>query len=190
MDKKSLQELVEAERAGRKPGATIVAEDDTHYKINDHPYELVANHNSAFNKAELADRFNSYYSKFDYLVGDWGFEQLRLRGFYANERNVPGESKIEALEDFLVEKANLGGAYFVLHNLEVRQEPQKKAKKTSESNGRRRRSRNRRPAAKQQAHVKEKVKTVTKKPDQKAAGTVKTVGKNRRRHFTIREKKD
>ncbi|WP_282802366.1 YutD family protein [Secundilactobacillus kimchicus] len=190
MDKKSLQDLIEAERTGRNPGATVVLEDETHLKINDHPYELVMDHKAAFNKAELSDRFNSYYSKFDYLVGDWGFEQLRLRGFYANDRNVPAESKIEALEDFLAEKANLGCAYFVLHNLDVRQQPQKKSRKPADGNSRRRRSRNRRSTNKSTAHVREKAEPVASKPGKQDAGTVKTVGHNRRRHFTIREKKD
>ncbi len=30
----------------------------------------------------FGQRFSRIYSKFDYIVGDWSNEQLRLRGFY------------------------------------------------------------------------------------------------------------
>lgn len=134
MDKKSLQELIDESRASRPAGGVVVSEDETHYQINDHPYELLTNYRDAFDKMELSDRFNAYFSKYDYLVGDWGFGQLRLRGFYGEERNVPAEAKITALQDYLDENCNIGCPYFVLKNQDVRVvEPKKRKPRPSNS---------------------------------------------------------
>lgn len=120
MDKKTLQTLIDDARLKREPGGVIVVVDETHYQINDHPYELVANYRDGFDRSELSDRFNTYFSRYDYLVGDWGFGQLRLRGFYADSRNVAGELKISALQDYLDEACNTGCPYFVMHNEDVK----------------------------------------------------------------------
>lgn len=120
MDKKSMQEMIDEARAKREPGGVIVAVDETHYQINEHPYELMVNYRDAFDRSELSDRFNTYFSRYDYLVGDWGFGQLRLRGFYDDKRNVAGELKIGALEDYLTEACNTGCPYFVMHNEEAK----------------------------------------------------------------------
>ncbi|WP_054655918.1 YutD family protein [Secundilactobacillus silagei] len=100
--------MIDDARASRDPGGVIVAVDETHYQINDHPYELVVNYRDGFDRVELSDRFNTYFSRYDYLVGDWGFGQLRLRGFYDDKRNVAGELKIGALQDYLDEACNTG----------------------------------------------------------------------------------
>ncbi len=30
----------------------------------------------------LGERFSEVLARYDYIVGDWGYEQLRLRGFF------------------------------------------------------------------------------------------------------------
>ena len=52
----------------------------------------------------------------DYIVGDWSNEQLRLRGFYKDDRPVTDAEKISRLEDYLLEYCSYGCAYFVLEN--------------------------------------------------------------------------
>lgn len=142
MDKKALQTLIDDAREQRTPGGVIVSVDDTHYQINEHPYELLANYRDAFDRTMLSDRFNTFYSKYDYLVGDMGFGQLRLRGFYSDERNVPAELKISALQDYLDEHCNLGCPYFVLHNQDVRATTPKRPRRQRETGRRQHESAN------------------------------------------------
>jgi uncharacterized protein YutD len=136
MDKKALQTLIDEAHEQRTPGGVIVSVDETHYQINEHPYELLTNYRDAFDRMMLSDRFNTFYSKYDYLVGDMGFGQLRLRGFYSDERNVPAELKISALQDYLDEHCNLGCPYFVLHNQDVRATTPKRPRRQRETGSR------------------------------------------------------
>ena len=65
---------------------------------------------TAFNQ-----RFSEVITKFDY-IGDWSNEQLRLRGFYKDDRTEEKSEKISRLQDYLLEYCSYGCAYFVLEN--------------------------------------------------------------------------
>ena len=45
-------------------------------------FSLVENIKDAFDVTAFNQRFSEVLTKFDYIVGDWSNEQLRLRGFY------------------------------------------------------------------------------------------------------------
>mgnify|MGYP000700684057 CR=1 FL=1 len=83
-------------------------------------FELVENQNEAFDATVFGQRFSEVLTKFDYIVGDWSNEQLRLRGFYKDDRPVTDAEKISRLEDYLLEYCSYGCAYFVLENAEPR----------------------------------------------------------------------
>ncbi len=120
MDRKDLEALVAEQREKREPSAEVVRVDETHLQINGHGYEIVANEHDGFNLEEFAQRYSTILSKYDYLVGDWGFEQLRLKGFYAEDRAGAKQNQIDAVQDYLYESCNFGCAYFILHNLDAK----------------------------------------------------------------------
>lgn len=100
----------------------IVMQNETEMLIDDRPYRLVANHKEGFKIETLKERFSDILTKYDYIVGDWGYDQLRLRGFYKTGNNKGVKSQdIRRLEDYLYEYCNFGCAYFVLENLAVKE---------------------------------------------------------------------
>ncbi|HFU3704653.1 TPA: YutD family protein [Streptococcus suis] len=78
--------------------------------------DLLEDYKNAFDQTIFGQRFSQLMLKFDYIVGDWGNEQLRLRGFYTDDKNVKSDLKISHLDDYLTEYCNFGCAYFVLAN--------------------------------------------------------------------------
>jgi uncharacterized protein YutD len=143
IDREHIQELAQEAQEKRAAMFTIVRENEQQFFINGHPYELVTNFHDAFDVHKFAERYSTVLSKYDFLVGDWGFDQLRLKGFYAaKKRNVPVSQTITALQDYLYEYCNFGCAYFVLHNLDVEIEQQDRPQK--EEHQRSHRSRRRR----------------------------------------------
>ena len=46
-------------------------------------FTLVENSKDAFDATAFTQRFSEVLNKYDYIVGDWSNEQLRLRGFYS-----------------------------------------------------------------------------------------------------------
>lgn len=171
----------------------IVMQSDTQMLIDGHPYVLVKNYRDGFRTDKLKERFSQILTKYDYIVGDWGYDQLRLRGFYesGSKKGTPSQN-IDRLMDYLYENCNLGCAYFVLHNLDVQKPtpvPKEERRKNRVSSKQRKRKRQR-----QNNVYEEKVYEVhSRKPnrnsDKRNKMKAKTVGKNSRsRHFTIRQK--
>ena len=81
-------------------------------------FELLKNEKEAFDATVFGQRFSEILTKFDYIVGDWSNEQLRLRGFYKEERDVATMDKLSRLDDYLLEYCSYGCTYFVLENKE------------------------------------------------------------------------
>ncbi|MBP1969520.1 uncharacterized protein YutD [Virgibacillus natechei] len=81
-------------------------------------YEIVEEIKEGFEEEAFKERYSDILSKYDYIVGDWGYEQLRLKGFY-NDQNIKAslDSQITALDDYLYEYCNFGCAYFVLKKM-------------------------------------------------------------------------
>lgn len=104
--------------------------DEERLKIENTEYLLCLNHKDAFQPEKLAERYNSILNKYDYIVGDWGYDQLRLAGFYRDSHSkAPFEKKISFLEDYLYEYCNFGCAYFVLEKQRDGKEKPNKSKR-------------------------------------------------------------
>lgn len=50
--------------------------------IQNDSYEIVEERMEGFNDEAFRARYSDILSKYDYIVGDWGYGQLRLKGFF------------------------------------------------------------------------------------------------------------
>jgi uncharacterized protein YutD len=92
--------------------------EDNKFKIDSLEYRLVHNYRNAFSVEKLAERYSDILARYDYVVGDWGYEELRMKGFFrSNNQKVFMDQRIDALEDYLYEFCNFGCAFFVLERL-------------------------------------------------------------------------
>ncbi|MEH7237062.1 YutD family protein [Bacillus sp. JJ1562] len=83
--------------------------------INNSTYELVDELKDGFNEEAFRGRYSDILAKYDYIVGDWGYEQLRLKGFFDDKNQKASfDTKISTLSEYLYEYCNFGCAYFVL----------------------------------------------------------------------------
>lgn len=89
---------------------------DNQVKSDAYQFTLLENVKEAFDAKVFSQRFSEILLKYDYIVGDWGNDQLRLRGFYKDSDDVRRQDRISRLEDYLKEYCNYGCAYFILEN--------------------------------------------------------------------------
>lgn len=88
-------------------------------KINGNYYELIENVNNGFQEEAVIERFAEVLNKYDYIVGDWGYDQLRLKGFYDRDHaKATYDTRIDMVQDYLYEYCNFGCAYFVLKKVD------------------------------------------------------------------------
>ncbi|OLO28562.1 hypothetical protein BTR23_17660 [Alkalihalophilus pseudofirmus] len=78
-------------------------------------FEVIEDVRNAWNEEEFMGRYSDVLNKYDYIVGDWGYSQLRLRGFFEdNNKKSNYDNKISTLSEYLYEYCNFGCPYFVL----------------------------------------------------------------------------
>lgn len=87
-------------------------------------YELITNYRESFKEEDFKGRYAEILNKYDYIVGDWGYGQLRLKGFFEDKNQKASfDTKISTLADYLYEYCNFGCAYFVLRKVGKVPEP-------------------------------------------------------------------
>ncbi|MEJ8778231.1 YutD family protein [Pseudogracilibacillus sp. ICA-222130] len=88
-------------------------------ELNGKKYEVMENVREGFDEGAIAERYTDVLKKYDYIVGDWGYSQLRLKGFYDTERSkATYDSRIDMVEDYILEYCNFGCAYFILKKVD------------------------------------------------------------------------
>lgn len=82
-------------------------------------YEVIKDNKNGWNAEAFRARYSDVLDRYDYIVGDWGYNQLRLKGFYKDKGNkAVKDNHISTLQDYLNEYCNFGCAYFVLQKKE------------------------------------------------------------------------
>ena len=51
-------------------------------KIGQDYFEVIKDDQKSFDEERFAARYSEILDKYDFIVGDYGYEQLRLKGFY------------------------------------------------------------------------------------------------------------
>jgi len=96
--------------------------------INTTGYEVMEDYRNGFNEEAFRSRYSDILHKYDYIVGDWGYNQLRLRGFFDDKSpKATFDTKISTLTEYLYEYCNFGCAYFVLKKVKNNKQENKKS---------------------------------------------------------------
>ncbi|MBM7097009.1 MULTISPECIES: YutD family protein [Alteribacter] len=91
-------------------------------RIQGNEYELIENIKDGWVEEDFKARYSDVLNKYDYIVGDWGYNQLRLKGFFEDQnRKSPFESKISSLPEYLYEYCNFGCPYFVIKKVKEKE---------------------------------------------------------------------
>lgn len=83
--------------------------------INNVEYEIIKNYNDAIVEEEIKERLTEYFDDFDYVVGDWSYGKLRLKGFNeSTNKNIKNINDIKNLDEYINNYCSYGCKYFVL----------------------------------------------------------------------------
>lgn len=132
----ALEEIIDEPKAEKVKGELVTPLDDSNFLIGERQYRLVADHREGFDAEKLGERYSDVLARYDYIVGDWGYEQLRLKGFFSAEnRRAHPDQRIDSLEDYLYEYCNFGCAYFVIERIGGKKEKtaQRRRKKKNQN---------------------------------------------------------
>jgi uncharacterized protein YutD len=83
--------------------------------LNSKEYEIIENFNDGFDLTETESKLTDFFDEFDYVLGDWAYGKLRLKGFCdVNNKRCRDYNNIKNKDKYLKENCAFGCRYFVL----------------------------------------------------------------------------
>lgn len=81
-------------------------------------YEVIKEYKDGFNEKELQSKWTDYFEEYDYIVGDYAYDKLRLKGF-CNPKNVKYNSmnSKDKIEHYIINDCAYECKYFILKKI-------------------------------------------------------------------------
>lgn len=86
-------------------------------KVGNHYFELLTSYKDGFNEDDFIARYSEILDKYDFVVGDYGYDQLRLKASIMIPIKADFNKRFSTIQDYLYEYCNFGCAYFVVRRL-------------------------------------------------------------------------
>lgn len=78
-------------------------------------YELIEDNGDVFNESEVREKYTDYFYDFDYILGDYAYNKLRLKGFCdKNNKRYNKINDYNTKDDYLKKLCAYKCKYFVL----------------------------------------------------------------------------
>ena len=87
--------------------------------IDDKKYEVIKNYKDALNVEDLKDKITDYYDSFDYILGDYAYGKVRLKGFNEkSNKNYKPINDYAKVDEYLENCCAYGCKYFILKRID------------------------------------------------------------------------
>jgi len=88
------------------------------FEVGDYKYEIIENNRDAFNKEELIHLYTDYFEDYDYIIGDYAYSKLRLKGFYKKTNKKSKKiNKISKKDEYIKNNCAYNCKYFIIKKI-------------------------------------------------------------------------
>lgn len=85
---------------------------------NEIEYEVIEDYKNGYDADAVKEKLTDYFEPFDYIVGDWAYGKLRLKGFCDKKNKLyRALNDIESKEDYIQKECAYDCKYFVLKKI-------------------------------------------------------------------------
>jgi len=86
--------------------------------VGDFKFNLIENNRDCFEREDFESLFTDYFYEYDYIIGDYAYGKLRLKGFYKdNNKKAKDINRISNKEKYLKDNCAYQCKYFVLEKI-------------------------------------------------------------------------
>lgn len=86
--------------------------------VNEKEYELVKDYRDGFDNEAVSLKLTDYFDDYDYVVGDWAYGKLRLKGFYSSDNpKVKDLNNYNNVDDYLKNYCASDCKHFILKKI-------------------------------------------------------------------------
>ena len=83
--------------------------------LENNEYELEKDEKEGFDLEELKSKYTDYFYDFDYIIGDWAYCKLRLKGFYGlNNKKANNINNIRDIDKYIKNNCAYNCKYFII----------------------------------------------------------------------------
>lgn len=87
-------------------------------KLLEQEYKLIKNNKECFNLEEVEEKITDYFKDYDYIVGDYAYSKLRLKGFTKKFNKLNRDINVfENVDKYIKENCAYGCKYFILEKI-------------------------------------------------------------------------
>ena len=86
--------------------------------INNKEYELLEDHRDGYNKEDLEAKLTEYFDDYDYILGDYAYGKLRLKGFCDKDNEKFNKiNDIESKKEYIEKQCAYNCRYFLIKKI-------------------------------------------------------------------------
>lgn len=83
--------------------------------LEDNNYELIKNYKNGFEQEALVNRYTDYFKDYDYILGDWAYNKLRLKGFCDKNNKLFNEiNDYKNIDKYIKDNCAYDCKYFII----------------------------------------------------------------------------
>ena len=87
-------------------------------KLLEQEYKLIKNNKDCFNLEEIEEKITDYFKDYDYIVGDYAYSKLRIKGFTKKFNKLNRDiNDFENVDKYIKENCAYGCKYFILEKI-------------------------------------------------------------------------
>lgn len=84
-------------------------------ELNGTKYEIIENYKDSFDLETVSSYFTDYFYEYDYILGDYSYGKLRLKGFYdSDNKKVKKLNDIHLYKNYLTDLCAVDCPYFLI----------------------------------------------------------------------------
>ncbi len=81
-------------------------------------YEIIKDDYLSFNLCDFENIVTEYFEPYDYILGDYSYGKLRLKGFYSfDNKNVNEINNFSNIDNYIIEFCAYKCKYFILKKI-------------------------------------------------------------------------
>lgn len=82
--------------------------------IENKSYNIIEDYKDGYNEEEFKSKLTDYFYDYDYVVGDWAYGKLRLKGFYEKTNcKAKDLNNYDKVGDYLKNNCAYGCKHFI-----------------------------------------------------------------------------
>lgn len=87
-------------------------------KLDNYEWRLIEEYKNGYDEGALKEKYTDYFEPYDYIIGDWSYGKLRLKGFCNKINKICNRSNdIKFKDEYIKNLCSYECQYFIVEKI-------------------------------------------------------------------------